>query len=317
MITRKTIQYLGLLISLLAAVWFVTQLVGNLDVFRALSFRHTPSLLIAILVYSATPILSNLAWHKLLLSVGANKTNLVQTIAIGFVSQFAKYLPGNFIHHLTRVVLAKECGHKVTDLLVTVFLETFWVICAATIIAVAAVFAVEGELLTSTQQVPRWWVLLIVLSATAIAPYIAQRLVRILLNWWMKYRHIETTAIAMPSLRTFSFVCALYVLNFFLLGIVIFILAGLLSDHEGVGVFTLTGIFAVAWVAGFITPGAPAGLGIRELILVTSLSPFFGGESAVGIAATLRAVTILGDGLVFIEGGILYRLNFDPRKTNS
>jgi glycosyltransferase 2 family protein len=200
---------------------------------------------------------------------------------------------------------------------VTVFLETFWVICAATILAVAAIFAVEGDFSTSTRHVPPWWVLLIVLSATVIAPPIAQRLVRILLNWWMKYRHIETVAVAMPSLRTFSFVCALYVLNFFLLGIVISILAGLLSDHEGVGIFTLTGIFAVAWIAGFITPGAPAGLGIRELILVTSLSPFFGGESAVGIAATLRAVTILGDGLVFIEGGILYRLNIGSRNATT
>jgi hypothetical protein len=105
MITRKTIQYLGLLISLLAIVWFVIQLVGNVDVFRALSFRQMPSLVMAILIYSATPILSNLAWHKLLLSVGANKTNLIQTIAIGFVSQFAKYLPGNFIHNaVTRLL---------------------------------------------------------------------------------------------------------------------------------------------------------------------------------------------------------------------
>jgi hypothetical protein len=31
----------------------------------------------------------------------------------------------------------------------------------------------------------------------------------------------------------------------------------------------LTGLFAVAWISGFIVPGAPAGLGIREAILVT------------------------------------------------
>jgi uncharacterized membrane protein YbhN (UPF0104 family) len=64
-------------------------------------------------------------------------------------------------------------------------------------------------------------------------------------------------------------------------------------------IFLLTGTFAVAWVAGFLTPGAPAGLGVREAILLEVLGPIYGPGVAVGLAVFLRAATTLADGLTF------------------
>jgi len=69
----------------------------------------------------------------------------------------------------------------------------------------------------------------------------------------------------------------------------------------------LTGIFAIAWVAGFIMPGAPGGLGVREAILVAILSSFYDSQIVVGIAVSLRVVTILGDGVAFIVGFVAGR----------
>jgi uncharacterized membrane protein YbhN (UPF0104 family) len=60
-----------------------------------------------------------------------------------------------------------------------------------------------------------------------------------------------------------------------------------------------TGVFTVAWTAGFLTPGAPAGLGVREAILVLGFTPLYGEAAAIGMAGALRIVSVIGDGLSF------------------
>ena len=59
------------------------------------------------------------------------------------------------------------------------------------------------------------------------------------------------------------------------------------------------GITALAWVAGYAVPGAPAGLGVREAVLLAGLSLMVGEAHAVVVVLLLRVVTTLGDGLLF------------------
>jgi len=92
----------------------------------------------------------------------------------------------------------------------------------------------------------------------------------------------------------------LYVLMFITLGFIVDLLAQGLYGVEESRVWFMTGIFAIAWIAGFVTPGAPAGLGVREAVLVMGLTPIYGSGMAVGLSVTLRIVTTLGDGLAFV-----------------
>jgi hypothetical protein len=68
------------------------------------------------------------------------------------------------------------------------------------------------------------------------------------------------------------------------------------TDHH---VSLLTGTFAIAWVAGFLAPGAPAGLGVREVILLKILDHFYGTGVAAGITISLRVITLIADCLIF------------------
>jgi hypothetical protein len=52
---------------------------------------------------------------------------------------------------------------------------------------------------------------------------------------------------------------------------------------------------AVSWLAGFVTPGAPAGIGIRESVLILALAPYIDAKSATLVAMAFRLVTISGD----------------------
>ena len=73
-------------------------------------------------------------------------------------------------------------------------------------------------------------------------------------------------------------------------------------------IFLLTTIFAWSWIAGYITPGAPAGLGVREVVLVSALTPVYGASVAVGLTLSLRVVTTIGDMMTFVISMLLFRL---------
>jgi uncharacterized membrane protein YbhN (UPF0104 family) len=91
---------------------------------------------------------------------------------------------------------------------------------------------------------------------------------------------------------------ACYVVFFIANGLLFIALAESLSDQAG-DWSTLIGISAVGWLLGFVIPGAPGGLGVREAV-------FIAGLTATGVPASLstaialghRLVTLSGDGLV-------------------
>jgi uncharacterized membrane protein YbhN (UPF0104 family) len=67
-------------------------------------------------------------------------------------------------------------------------------------------------------------------------------------------------------------------------------------------------LYSVAWIAGVLTPGLPAGLGVREAILVQGLSPLLGATEALGSALLFRLLTTLADAIVFGIGMLMLRL---------
>ena len=64
-------------------------------------------------------------------------------------------------------------------------------------------------------------------------------------------------------------------------------------------------IFATAWVAGFAVPGAPAGLGVREAVIVLLAAPFLTAPGALLCALVHRLISALVDGAMALVGATL------------
>lgn len=65
------------------------------------------------------------------------------------------------------------------------------------------------------------------------------------------------------------------------------------------GAVTAMGFYIVSQVAGFVVLAAPAGLGVREAVLVTGLSPSVGVPGALGAAVVSRAASLIAEVLVW------------------
>lgn len=75
------------------------------------------------------------------------------------------------------------------------------------------------------------------------------------------------------------------------------------------------GAFAVSWIAGFVVPGAPAGLGVRELVLTAWLGDALPATTVVVLVLALRVATTIGDAINFGWGSwALARRRTDPMR---
>jgi uncharacterized membrane protein YbhN (UPF0104 family) len=304
----KAIRYIGLSLSIIAILWFGKQLLEHSIALSSFSNLDFVYLGLITLFYSVPAIVSGAAWYLLLQAVADDPISLKRAVTINCLSQGLKYVPGNAAHHVGRVVLATKHGVAASKTLFSMFLETVWTISIAGLLALIALLSVEDQIFNGVPYTPPWWVLAGLVVTTILVPVIGFRLFGQLASWWAKRNQIEYRSLHMPPLNTFFQVSLLYILNYLILGVILHLIATKVFDVHGGSIILLSGIFAVAWVIGFVTPGAPAGLGVREVILVAALTPLYGSDNAVGVTAILRTITFLGDGVVFLIGVVLNRL---------
>lgn len=83
---------------------------------------------------------------------------------------------------------------------------------------------------------------------------------------------------------------------FALLALLALLLAryGLLAEHPD----RLAAAFMLAWVAGFLVPVAPGGIGVREAALLALVAGAEGAAMVGNFALLMRVVTTAGDGLL-------------------
>jgi len=80
-----------------------------------------------------------------------------------------------------------------------------------------------------------------------------------------------------------------------LYGLQIWLLATRLGAPAGRTALLATGGFAFAWSVGFLVVFAPAGAGVRDVLLIAVLGPVLGVGSATAVALVSRALMTAGD----------------------
>ena len=71
---------------------------------------------------------------------------------------------------------------------------------------------------------------------------------------------------------------------------------------------TLTGAFLFAWIIGFITPGAPGGIGIRESVMLLVSGEDY-AQPVMRFVLVMRVASVAADVLAFVIGTVCMRRN--------
>ena len=302
-------NWLAVVVSVLALSYFFYYAILNVGEAPSLNWGWRSCfvmvLSVALVVFGIA--IGGLIWH-ILLADGGIKLSLMQVQIIFGIAQFGKYLPGNIGQHVGRAFLAKRSGISAPLIFSSMLTEILWgVAVAAGLSFVSLLLFLDSDVFGVEFEIEPFHVVLLFLSLT-IAPWVGlwtlNRYCSSLLS-----RFFGETRLVVPSLASAVIVAALFILCFLILGLIVKLHAEFFFNNDSGNVVELACLFATAWLAGYLVPGAPGGLGVRETIMVLLFSPLMGAGVAVGLSITLRIVTTFGDGAAFGLAVFMRRLS--------
>ncbi len=230
------------------------------------------------LLYGLANSLLAMAWWHLLRHLGTSPSRL-GAIRIYGVSQLAKYVPGNIFHLAGRQALGMSSGLSAVALAKSTVWELGLIATAGSLFCWLILPIVNNSFHTTSS------VFLLISSAVLVAASL-DRLVDRQTMW--------------------SFVWQMLFLV--MSGSVFAALLYLIADGEGLTVqqwLTVGGAYIVAWLIGLVTPGAPAGVGVRELILLFILKNLVTESDLLTVVLVGRLVTVTGDFIFFLASSLI------------
>ena len=293
----------GLIVTALF-VWYVVRTLRGHDLSVYTTPRAALGIVLASILWSCgAPLLAS-AWHGLLKGLGVHRT-WRELFGIVGITQFAKYVPGNVAQYIGRVGMSLARGIPARPLAVTIILETLLVIAAAVVMGVGTGALSEIGLQVVRRHGAQLALIGLLVVLAIVGLFVFRRIAPALLGRFAPRYAPALDGTLLPSEASLARAFVLYCCMYVCMGIGLIVLTHLLLPDAPHDSWLLIAVFALAWVVGFVTPGAPGGLGVREGLLLLMLAPIFSAAATSILVIALRIATTLGDVLILIAGFLL------------
>lgn len=278
---KSILNWFGFIIGILGVIFVIRKLTfySNQIDFSGLSYLSLFLLFVLIAFYCFANIFLALAWYNLLQHLGLKTTKkwVIQTYGI---SQLAKYVPGNIFQFASRQAIGVSYGLEAIPLIKS----TVWEI---GLLAFSGVFFL-------VLVIPLYWsqitigiccvlfIFLIGMTTLFIYIWIGKRIV-FAMSWYIFFLLFAGT----------------------IFNIVLMLVSSTSVEINSFSV-KIIGVYVVAWLAGLLTPGAPAGIGVRELVFLTLLHSSINEVGLLKAIIIGRFITVGGDVFFYIFS-VIYR----------
>ena len=300
---RQIGQISGVILTVIACAFVLREMMTS-DFGKLVATRPGTTVRIVsvgIVIYALLDLLLAITWWRLIAMLGPERLQLRTALTIYTVTQSYKYLPSNVLHFVGRHAAAVRQGVSHTALAGAATLEAGGLVAAASVLAALlgpnAVFelikrvgARQGELVFACAMV-------VLLGLAGLAMVI----------WMLRHRGALSLTFTRLLVGGASAMIT-YAVFFLICGGIVGLLFGMVDgDWSRIDLLSLTGYASLAWVLGFLVPGAPAGVGIRETIFIFTLGEIAGRDTAIVVAALYRLITLGGDLLCAAAGLVASR----------
>lgn len=272
---KKIMNVIGSLIALLGIVYIAFKLYdyGVVNIFSRYTLVDFLVLFLLTLICVATNYILAVAWFFIIRQFKGQIT-LYAAIKIYALSQIGKYVPGNIFQYASRQALGMASGIPGWSLVKSSLWELgliFLAGCSFSLLLLPQFIGILSEYIS-------------------IVCFLMSFVFFSILTWRILGDNI-----------THAF--ALYMFFLLVTGFVFTILILLqpeftLPNYQYL--FILCGAYVISWLIGLITPGAPAGVGVRELVLFFLLKELVSEDILLSVVLLGRIITIGGDVLFYI-----------------
>lgn len=216
------------------------------------------------LAHSLVLVLGAFVWGRFVVRLESENFD-VRLLFVFVAANIQKYLPGNVMQFIGRFFLGGRLGYKYKSMAVASFLEVFSVFCAVAFLSVIAFFSYRDYFsypdFTSFSSVKLYFLVAILSIAVLLCVFFRGRF----LAFFSDIASVKYDVVL---------AVALYLLSFLLLGWMVFFVGVIFFDYpENISfLLAITLVFAASWFLGFVLPGVPGGVGVRESAFIFLMS---------------------------------------------
>jgi len=250
---------------------------------------------LAVMAYCLIYPFSGWAWQRLLgrQQVQRPVWPLVRIIAL---TQLAKYIPGNIAQHASRAAMSVKQGIGWTPYLATAWQEALLSVTASLVVG-GLMLALSPAKMTG---LPPELGLLSCAIALAVLVLCSERPHALIADSQRLPARLLRKLGRPPGAATATLAIGMYALNYLAVGVAIWSMAAALGLTDTVTFPLATAAFALSWTLGFLAPGAPAGLGAREGVMLLVLQGHGNSKELVLLVLLTRVATLTGDFIAFL-----------------
>ncbi|WP_035041612.1 hypothetical protein [Desulfovibrio sp. X2] len=301
---RKVVKSAGWGLTLLAFYYVFQVFCRNADALarHAWGAWDAAAVLAAALVVGGAYFVLAVSWARM--APRHEERRLFWTVVAAYsITSIFKYLPGNCFHYVGRNVMGSQGeGEQVGLASATLFEVVLSGLCSVFVASLCA-------LLPGANAGPAWRYALL-LAAVLLGMAVLLRLSG------MKARpgRGRLVSLALRLAEVPPGIAAPLGLTLLAYGLMAGAAVGVWNAFSAVPVAwpQIASAYVFSWLVGYVVPGAPGGLGVREAYLVLTLSPYATEPAAVLFALVMRVVVTLAD-LVLLAAGKVIQGRF-PRR---
>jgi glycosyltransferase 2 family protein len=231
------------------------------------------------------------AWSTLL---GERRLRVVLPGFLG--AQLARYIPGSLWQGVSQVLDAERLGVRRSRATTAFLVQLGTQVVAATVVALLV--------LLDASRLPPWLLVAVVATPLVALPMVSRSwMSRAVARLRARSTRFAGMDLAPPSQRALWIATAFGAVNAVLVGIAFgLLIPSATSPRE---VVAAAGAFAFAWLVGFLVVPLPAGLGVREALLVVGLAGRHSVAVVLGAAVVLRLLMMVVEvGLAVVAHGL-------------
>ncbi|HYK70269.1 MAG TPA: lysylphosphatidylglycerol synthase domain-containing protein [Streptosporangiaceae bacterium] len=244
-----------------------------------------PFLLLALALGIAGLFFNLMVWREVITDLGSPMP-IAAAWRIYFIGNLSKYLPGSIWPVLVQAELGADRGIPRSRSAVSVLVSYTVMTCSGLVVAAITLpFAAAGSL------AQYFWILfLIPVGVAVLSPPVLNRLLRVVLRvarqpslgQGVSYRGLA---------RTMAWAVAAWAAN----GLMIYVLMRQLGGERQGTLLVSVGAYSLSWAVGFLAVFAPAGLGVREAVMIAALHSQTTAAIAITVALVQRALSVVAD----------------------
>lgn len=294
---KKILKGAGFILTILALLFIVRKII-QMDIDFHMLSAHMPVFLLCILGYAVLVYFLGKPWKKFVTVITGMKVEAHEAYYICTKANLMKYIPGNVLQFVGRNELAINHDMRHKDVACATVLDTLCMVLSA--VTAAVVFHFKGLVDWFLQ-----YVTLPVLICSIVVLCLTGTVFLVLIYKKVPYFHFlfeKNNVKAMISGTAFFWI--FYLGTAAMLLLILHTILGTAFPISKINV--LIGTWAIGYLMGYVMPGAPGGMGIRELVLCFLLQGILDQDVVLLATVLLRVTNIIGEVLAFVVAFILF-----------